>query len=515
MLVPCMMKRLIIPILTILIIMSLAPNVLAQTETPPVTPPPPPPPTPPSATPTGDPAVPADEDIEIPLVHLVAAGETLSSIAQLYNSTIELLQQLNSIDDPSLLYVGQELVIPGGGGDQVAVVHFVQVGESLLGLAAAYSTTVESVAADNRLVRSDTLVAGQPLNILSRTGSAEPNTLTGVAYIVQPGDSLLSIAVEHNLSPAKIVAVNELTFPTYLLPNQSLYLPSDDPYQPLPAKWRQLRMSPVPMVQGESAAIYVEIQDGGTPVGTFAGQGLHFAPFADGFLALVGLDAFTEPGPYRLELGGGEDLSWAKFDQDVQVISGNYGTQYITVPEELNDLLAPEVRAEDEAILASVFGQFGRQPMWSEIFQMPVNNVPISAGYGAARSYNEGPIEIFHTGVDFAGIVGTPIVAPAGGTVIYSDTLPLHGNSLVVDHGLGVMTAYYHLSEIHVTPGDMVIAGQQIAAGGSTGLSSGPHLHWDLRIHNVPVNGLQWTQEDLVGALLRWPGSENGAKDGS
>ena len=501
-----MMKRLIFPILMLFLVLSLAPYVLAQTETPAP---------PPSATPAGDPTESDDEDNKIPLVHLVAAGETLSSIAQLYNTTVELLQQLNSILDPSFLYVGQELVIPGGGGDQVAVVHMVQVGESLLGLATAYSTTVESVAADNRLVRSDKLVAGQPLNIMSRTGFPEPNGLTGLAYIVQPGDSLLSIAIEQNLSPAKIVAVNELSFPTYLIPYQRLYLPTDDPFQPLPENWRQLRMSPVPMVQGESAAIYVEIQGEDPPVGTFAGQELIFTPFVDGYLALVGLDAFTEPGRYRLELSGGEDLSRANFYQDLQVISGNYGTQYVTVPAELNNLLAPEVRAEDEAILAPVFGHSSPQPMWSDVFRLPVNDLPVSAGYGAARSYNEGPIEIFHTGMDFAGGVGTPIVAPAGGTAVFSETLPLHGNTLVIDHGLGIMTAYYHLSEIQVVPGEIVIAGQQIAAGGSTGLSSGPHLHWDLRIHNVPVNGLQWTQEDLVGALFPWPVSEVGVKDGS
>ena len=514
MLVLCMMKRLAIPILTILLLMSPAPYLLAQSETPTPTPTAPPPP-PPSATPSGEPDGPADGDVEIPLVHIVEAGETLSSIAQLYNTTVALLQQLNSISDPSLLYVGQELVIPGGGGDQVAAVHIVQVGESLLGLAAAYSTTVESLAADNRLVKVEDVGAGQSLNIMSRTGTAEPIALTGLTYTVQPGDILLSVAAEYGLSLAEISAVNELPYPAYLIPNQRLFLPSDTPYQPLPGTWQQVRMSSMPMVQGESAAIYVENRATGEPVGTFAGQDLHFAPYANGFLALIGLDAFTEPGQYRLELGGGEDLSWTTFGQEVQVITGNYGTQYITIPEELNNLLVPEVRIEDEAILEPAFRQFSEQQLWSNTFQLPVSDVPISAAYGAARSYNEGPIEIFHSGVDFAGAVGTPIVAPANGTVVFSDTLPLHGNTLVVDHGLGVMTAYYHLSRIQALPGDPVIAGQLIAEGGSTGLSSGPHLHWDLRIHNVPVNGLQWIEADLVGALLNRPVGGNGVGDGS
>jgi murein DD-endopeptidase MepM/ murein hydrolase activator NlpD len=57
------------------------------------------------------------------------------------------------------------------------------------------------------------------------------------------------------------------------------------------------------------------------------------------------------------------------------------------------------------------------------------------------------------------------------------------------------MTAYFHLSEIFVTPGQQVSTAQPIAAGGSTGLSTGPHLHWDVRVNNVPVNGLQWTEQ--------------------
>jgi murein DD-endopeptidase MepM/ murein hydrolase activator NlpD len=104
-------------------------------------------------------------------------------------------------------------------------------------------------------------------------------------------------------------------------------------------------------------------------------------------------------------------------------------------------------------------------------------------------------VDIYHTGVDFSGGVGTPILAPAPGKVVFAGALELRGNTVVLDHGLGVMTAYFHLSEIFVTPGQQVSTAQPIAAGGSTGLSTGPHLHWDVRVNNVPVNGLQWTEQ--------------------
>jgi murein DD-endopeptidase MepM/ murein hydrolase activator NlpD len=128
---------------------------------------------------------------------------------------------------------------------------------------------------------------------------------------------------------------------------------------------------------------------------------------------------------------------------------------------------------------------------------MPLAEPFVSAGYGGGRSYNGGPVEIFHTGVDFAGAVGTPIFAPANGTVVFSDLLKLRGLTVIVNHGWGVMTAYFHLSELFVAVGDEVMTGQTIASLGSTGLSTGPHLHWDLRIMNAPVNPLVWTEQEF------------------
>lgn len=434
-------------------------------------------------------------------IHTVQEGETLFSIAQLYGTTIEVLQQLNNISDPSLVYVRQELILPGSDGEVVTAIHTVQVGDTLLDLALTYDSEVESLAEQNRLINPSFLVAGQPLTIVSSGEAGEPQSPSGIAHVVRPGDSLLTIAAEYNLAPSEIVATNDLSYPTYLYRGQRLRLPGPGQYQSLPGYWRQIRMFPTPVIQGQTAAIYAESTLPGTPEGTFAGQPLRFQPYDDGFLALVGLDAFTDPGFYTLELKGSGDRPWPPFQQDVQVESGNYGIQYITVPETLSHLLVPEVRANEEALLADIFTQVSKR-QWQGLFQYPIENSPVSAGYGDARSYNDGPIEIFHTGIDFAGPIGTPIHSVAQGTVVYSDTLPLHGSTIIVDHGLGVMTAYYHLSKSHVQVGEQVAPGQIIAEGGSTGLSSGPHLHWDLRVNNVPVNGFQWIETDLVNQVV-------------
>jgi len=440
---------------------------------------------------------------DLPGTHIVREGETLVSIAEQYGTSVDVLQTVNQISDPGMLQVGQPLLIPGGEGEVVATIHTIQVGDTLRGLAIAYHTTPMTIAKTNRLINPYHLAAGQGLVILSYTGSAEPDEVRGTSVLVQEGDSLLTISAEYNRSPAEVLAANDLSYPATLFPGQRLRLPDEERFQFLPNPWKHLWMYPLPAIQGEAVAIYVRSMLLGQPEGFFAGQAVTFTPYEDGYVALVGLGAFTEPGVHELEIRiTGSERPWPPFKQEVQILSGGYGTQYITIPVELASLLEPEVRVEDEAALSTAYTQVSDTPYWDGPFQLPVTNTVVTAGYGDSRSYNGGPIEIYHSGVDFAGGIGTPINAPAAGTVVFSDTLQLFGKALVIDHGLGIMTGYYHLSNVVVKVGEQVEVGQLIAEGGSSGLSSGPHLHWDLRVANVSVNGLKWTNEDILQEVL-------------
>lgn len=432
----------------------------------------------------------------IPQIHAVAEGENLTTIAQTYGVTVDELLLVNNLQPDAILQIGQELIIPGGEGEAVPTVYQAQLGDSLAGVAAAFNTTLDELLAASRLINPYyQLPVGQALPIVSLTGTADPQTPTGTPILAAEGDSLLALAARHNLTPAALAAANDLPRYGYLFPEQRLRLPGDEPYRFLPGDWAEIRLRPLPVTQGGTVALYVENLHDGQPTGEFVGQQLRFAPYEDGFVALVGIDAFTEPGAHPLVLGGMGERPWTPFRQDVNVAAVDYGTQYINVEAELSDLLDMELRREEDALLRSIFAQFSEEPRWDGLFQTPVSPTVVTAGYGAGRSYNDGPIQIYHTGVDFAGGVGTPIVAPAAGVVVFNDELQVRGRTVILNHGLGVMTGYYHLSDTFVAVGDSVTAGQPIAAGGSTGLSTGPHLHWDLRIMNVPVNGMIWTQE--------------------
>lgn len=471
-------------------------------------------------TPTLDPAVPLSSTTvgelplrvdptvaPIPRMHVVAEGESLFYIAQFYSTTVEALQIANNLTDPSLLYVGASLVVPGGEGSEVPALYTVQVGDTPAGVAAKYNTTVDALALVNHFVLPRQLPAGQQLSLMSRTGSALPQTVTGSPYIVQPGDSLLKIALATGTSLQEIRTLNQLgedgdlyrLTPLYV--GQRLRLPSEQIFRDLPHEWVTVELNRLPLRPGSSFSIYVENLQPGRATGVLTGPDgitlpLRFVPDSarPGHSAMVGIDAFAPIGEYRLSLAGeGDFRPWLPFEQPILIGASDYGFQQITISPELANLLAPEVRAEEDAFLNTIFSSSNPEPYWDGPFVLPITN-SVTAGYGASRSYNGGPYNIFHTGIDFSGTIGTPIAAPAVGTVVYSDTLNLRGNVLIVDHGMGVMTAYYHLSKVDVAVGDVVQPGQKIAEGGNTGLSTGPHLHWDLRVWGAAVDPSPWLE---------------------
>jgi murein DD-endopeptidase MepM/ murein hydrolase activator NlpD len=100
----------------------------------------------------------------------------------------------------------------------------------------------------------------------------------------------------------------------------------------------------------------------------------------------------------------------------------------------------------------------------------------------------------FHEGIDFPAEVGTPVVAAASGKVVYADVHPQYGKMVEIDHGNGLISRYAHAAELWVRVGDLVVRGQRVASVGSTGRSTGPHLHFEVRLNGVPQNPARFLQ---------------------
>jgi len=128
---------------------------------------------------------------------------------------------------------------------------------------------------------------------------------------------------------------------------------------------------------------------------------------------------------------------------------------------------------------------------WRQDFVWPVKG-RISTTFGSQRIYQNGEAGSYHSGIDIARATGTPVVAPADGVVILAAASPftLEGNLLMIDHGMGLNSAFLHLSRIDVKTGDRVRQGQLIGAVGKSGRATGPHLHWSLRWHDAKLDPL-------------------------
>ncbi len=146
--------------------------------------------------------------------------------------------------------------------------------------------------------------------------------------------------------------------------------------------------------------------------------------------------------------------------------------------------------------------QIGREShntpvMWSEAFSRPRSAV-ITSPFGSGRLFN-GTLTSRHLGVDFRGKTGDPIVAANRGIVALVDNFFLAGNVVYIDHGGGIVTAYFHMSKSLVAKGDTVERGQTIGLVGATGRVTGPHLHWSARYGTLTVNPL-----DLIALGSSW-----------
>ena len=208
----------------------------------------------------------------------------------------------------------------------------------------------------------------------------------------------------------------------------------------------------------------------------------------------IGASADTAVGNYPLAVTF-TDANGAALDTKsatVQVTSTAFPVERVDVPPSQDELLSPDEVQKELNIRAAVFARITPVKLWNGPFILPVLG-PISSPFGIGRSYNGAPVTSHHSGTDFGVPEGTPIMAAAHGRVAFAGPLTTRGNSVIIDHGLGVFTGYHHMSRIDVSVGQEIAQGQVIGAVGATGLATGPHLHWELIVSGANVDPVFWT----------------------
>lgn len=168
----------------------------------------------------------------------------------------------------------------------------------------------------------------------------------------------------------------------------------------------------------------------------------------------------------------------------------------LELTDQLAAVLTPEASAQEERLRAQQFSHFDGTGRWRDRFTLPAA-AKVSTQFGQGRSYNGGPAGSFHTGTDFEGGEGDPVLAAAPGRVAWVGQMPIRGLSVLIDHGGGVISGYHHLSAATVAVDDPVNAGDTIGRIGSSGFSTGPHLHWEVTVWGINVDGMTWTLRDF------------------
>ncbi len=222
------------------------------------------------------------------------------------------------------------------------------------------------------------------------------------------------------------------------------------------------------------------------------------AASADVWNALLGVDLEKAAGKYEFtvagQLQGGEPFSCRAM---VEVTEGHFATESLTVKKQfVEPNPEQEARAAAETKrLREIYDRVTPERLWNGKFQMPLTGDFKGSNFGKRRILN-GHAGSPHSGVDFPAPTGTPVHAAQKGRVVLAEELYFSGNSVIVDHGLGIYTFYCHFSEIEAKVGDEVEAGTVLGKVGATGRVTGPHLHWGLQVEHARVNAL-----DIVKVL--------------
>jgi murein DD-endopeptidase MepM/ murein hydrolase activator NlpD len=427
--------------------------------------------------------------------YIVQSGDTLSTISSRFSVSVDDLIQTNNISNPDAITSGMELIIPGIQGIQGKLTtQTVQLGESLQNISIMDQIPLNSLIKINRITSPSEIYAGSNLIIPvnDKNSNLVPQQVTNTEI------SILESAIINKQNPWMLIKNNELANSWNIANGDTIYVPVDSNNQisngvsPLIKK---IEISPLPLSQGKTVEVKIKTTGPLNLTGSLSGNQLNFYQLADNnYLAFSGIDALAEPGvtPFIIN-GATQDGKNFDYEQSVLLTPGQFSQD---PPLEVDPAtLKEDVRQAEDQQIKDLTQKSTPVKYWSDEFIYPIDEPCIRSWFGNRRSYNGGVYKSYHGGVDFGVCANNlNIYAPAPGKVVFVGPLNVHGNTTIIDHGWGIYTFYSHQSEMNVNVGDQVEAGQIIGQIGKTGRVSGPHLHFEIRVNGIPVDPLDWLE---------------------
>ena len=207
------------------------------------------------------------------------------------------------------------------------------------------------------------------------------------------------------------------------------------------------------------------------------------------WVAVVGVDMDVKAGKHTGSVEITRATGVTKETVEVSVSAVRFPTTQLKVADRFVELNPrDQARANSEAKeIETIHNTLANEILWTEPFRTPVDGVAAGSNFGHRRVFN-GQARNPHNGADLRATTGTRILSANRGRVALAKDLFFTGNTVIVDHGLGIYTLYAHLSRIDVKQGGMVERGQLLGLAGATGRVTGPHLHWGARIQGARID---------------------------
>ncbi len=371
----------------------------------------------------------------------VQSGDQLSKIARAFDITLEQIVGLNNIKNANDIVIGQRLIV---GLEDVII-----VGDAVVN---PLPSNKKAFNAEHTSIASEFMAHLEQENLLSRTiatASTESQTFTGALW-----------------------------------PSQ------------YPAPITNMAFSPPEARQGQSFGLAIQLAQYAELKARFVGQEfLFFVDDAFSQNAILAVPVGQEPGIYPLDIEITVDEVTQNLTLPIIVSASAFETEKIDVPPASTSLLGPDTSRLEAERVTKLCSQFEAARHWDSAFRYPTDTSVTLSEFGSTRTYDGSPHISFHDGLDLKANSNTPVYATANGVVRLAEELVIRGNTVVIDHGMGLCTVYSHLSKLLVSEGDTVTKDQAIANAGSTGFIAGTHLHWEMRVMGISINPQQWTTE--------------------
>jgi len=216
-------------------------------------------------------------------------------------------------------------------------------------------------------------------------------------------------------------------------------------------------------------------------------------------ISIIPISYWWSPGEYTATILDNQGRTWLK--ENIRLQAVEFDKSYLTIDDQQEEIVRPTDperqarRKRDQEMVQAARAESYQDRLWNESFIWPLEG-RLTTDYGATR-YHNNQLANRHNGIDIAAPTGTPVMASNDGQVTLAADLLVTGNTIIIDHGWNIYSSYLHLSKLFVEEGDYVSKGEEIGAVGSTGFSTGPHLHWSISYNRIFLNPRSFVDLEL------------------